>query len=367
MASKNNINSVFTDIANSIRAKKGTTNPIQPINMAEEIDGIPTGITPSGKIEITNTEEINVTNYATAQVVDSNLIVENIKEGVSILGKVGTFKGGSSEDRFKKFLDATKSAYYLFFSYRGTSVDNLISYSDTENVTNMERMFSNCRDLQTIPQLDTSKVTNISNMLNYCQRLVRIPQLDTSNVTSMGAMFYSCSSLATIPQLNTSKVTSMNDMFYGCSALQSIPQLDTSKVTRMDYMFTGCQTLQTIPLLNTSKVTNTNGMFSGCSALTNLTLLNIKVNLQIGSGTSWGHLLTLDSLINTVMELWNYSDGSKSPKLTMGSANLEKIANTYVLVTDETTDKMTAEVCDSTTEGAITLEAFANKKGWTLA
>ena len=47
------------------------------------------GITPSGKIEITNTEEINVTNYETAQVVDSNLIAENIKEGVSILGKVG--------------------------------------------------------------------------------------------------------------------------------------------------------------------------------------------------------------------------------------------------------------------------------------
>lgn len=44
MASKNNINSVFTNIANSIRTKKGTTNTIQPINMAEEIDGIPTGI-----------------------------------------------------------------------------------------------------------------------------------------------------------------------------------------------------------------------------------------------------------------------------------------------------------------------------------
>ena len=114
-------------------------------------------------------------------------------------------------------------------------------------------------------------------------------------------------------------------------------------------------------------VRSAGSMFTNCFKLTNLTLLNIKVDLQIGSGTSYGHLLTLDSLINTVMELWNYSDGSKSPKLTMGSANLEKIANTYVLVTDETTDKMTAEVCDSTTEGAITLKAFAELKGWTLA
>lgn len=319
MASKNNINSVFTDIANSIRTKKGTTNTIQPINMAEEIDGIPTGITPSGKIEITNTEEINVTNYETAQVVDSNLIAENIKEGVSILGKVGTFKGGSSENTLKKFLDARKSASYLFVNYTGTSVDDLIQYSDTENVNDMGYIFNGCSNLQTTPQLDTSKVTKIHYMCYW----------DTN--------------LKTVQKLNTENVDDMNCMFYYC------------------------QKLQTIQLLNMIKVTNTYNMFYKCLALTNLTLLNIKVDLTIGSGTSYGHLLTLDSLINTIMELWNYSDGSKSPTLTMGSANLEKIANTYVLVTDETTDKMTAEVCDSTTEGAITLEAFAYKKGWTLA
>ena len=38
MANKNNIDSVFADIANSIRAKKGTTNPIQPINMVDNGD-----------------------------------------------------------------------------------------------------------------------------------------------------------------------------------------------------------------------------------------------------------------------------------------------------------------------------------------
>ena len=97
------------------------------------------GITPSGKINITNTEEINVTNYATAQVVDSNLSAENIKKDISILGVTGTFEGssGSGEDRLKKLLDATKSAYGLFNRYTGASVDDLITYSDTENVTDM--------------------------------------------------------------------------------------------------------------------------------------------------------------------------------------------------------------------------------------
>ena len=43
MASEKNLNAVFTDIANSIRSKKGTTGTIQPINMASEIDSIETG------------------------------------------------------------------------------------------------------------------------------------------------------------------------------------------------------------------------------------------------------------------------------------------------------------------------------------
>lgn len=37
MASQNNLNAVFTDIANAIRDKKGSVNTIKPINMADEI------------------------------------------------------------------------------------------------------------------------------------------------------------------------------------------------------------------------------------------------------------------------------------------------------------------------------------------
>ena len=51
-------------------------------------------IIPNGKINITNTQEVDVTDYEKAQVVDANLTPENIAEGQSILGVVGTFKGG---------------------------------------------------------------------------------------------------------------------------------------------------------------------------------------------------------------------------------------------------------------------------------
>ena len=46
----------------------------------------------TGKIDITGTAEVDVTNYATAQVVDANLIAENIKKDVTILGVTGTYE-----------------------------------------------------------------------------------------------------------------------------------------------------------------------------------------------------------------------------------------------------------------------------------
>ena len=126
--------------------------------------------------------------------------------------------GGS----LKTLLDATKSTYFLFLNYSGTSIDGLISYNDTENVTNMSNMFNGCSKLTTISQLDTSSVTDMSRMFQNCSNLTTIPQLDTSNVTNMYSMFENCSNLTTIPQLNTSKVINMSLMFNKCYKLTKI-------------------------------------------------------------------------------------------------------------------------------------------------
>ena len=159
------LTSLFTDIAGAIRSKTGDSAEIKADDFDTAIEAIPTG-------------------------------------------------GG--ENTLKKLLDATKSCKYLFSYYNGTSIDDLISYSDTSNVTSMSGMFEYCSKLTTIPQLDTSKVTNMSNMFEQCSKLDTIPQLDTSNVTNMTRMFGSCRTLTTIPQFNTSKVTNMSYMFSGC-------------------------------------------------------------------------------------------------------------------------------------------------------
>lgn len=163
---------------------------------------------------------------------------------------------------------------------------------------------------------------------------------------------------------STAKVTDMSNMFNDCSSLTSIPELNTVNVMNMHSMFYNCFKLTSIPRLDFSKVLSTGSMFYGCSSLTSLYIHNIRISLEIGSGTSWGHLLTVDSIIHTIQELCTVS---AQQKLTMGSANLAKIADLYCKITDDTNEKLTMELCESTDEGAMTLAEYAGLKNWVFA
>ena len=223
--------------------------------------------------------------------------------------------------------------------------------------------FKDSRRLGYIDKLDFSGTTNMISMFDGCSSLTTIPQMDTSNAINMGAMFFGCSSLITIPQMDTSNATNMDSMFSECTKLITIPQMDTSNVTNMGSMFDGCSSLTTIPQMDMSNVTNTSSMFKVCRNLTNLDLRNIKINLQIGSGTSWGHLLTVDSLVNTIKELVTQTSYFT---LTMGTSNLRKITNLYCKIIDDADPKKTMELCESTEEGAMTLIDYAQLKKWNI-
>ena len=148
----------------------------------------------------------------------------------------------------KTLLYATKSCYYLFYNYKGTSVNDLISYGDTSNVTKMNGMFQYCSNLATIPQLDTSNVTDMSTMFDSCESLTSIPQLDTSSVTMMFAIFSTCRKLTTI-DITHMNITSDSYSFnfaYDCNSLTkliirnmpSIPTLNSNSFGNC-YHFTG--------------------------------------------------------------------------------------------------------------------------------
>ena len=122
----------------------------------------------------------------------------------------------------KAVLDATKSTHYLFANYTGTSVDGLITRSDTSNVRDMSSMFYHADNLITILELDTHNATNLSYMFNECRGLTSVPELDTSHATNMRNMFTNCRALTTIPPLNASQSTDMYGMVSSCANLTSI-------------------------------------------------------------------------------------------------------------------------------------------------
>ena len=225
---------------------------------------------------------------------------------------------------------------------------------------------------------ETTKGRIAANKAEYlfagCSNLTAVPLFDTSKVTNMSGMFSECTSLTTVPLFDTSKVTNMSSMFSECTSLTTVPLFDTSNVTFMNSLFFGCTSLTTVPLFDIRKVTGMSGILSGCKALTDCYLRNIKTALQVGSGTSYGHLLTVDSLVHLIYEL---RDTGSVKKLTVGSANLEKLANVYVRtidITDEmraeddlVDEKLPFEVCESTDEGAMLISDYVTNKNWTLA
>ena len=159
-----------------------------------------------------------------------------------------------------------------------------IEYLNTENVTNMNGMFQNCRSLTTLDlsRFDTKNVTDMRGMFYACSALTTLDlsRFDTKKVTNISYMFYGCSALTTldISNFNTQNVTDMSGIFWDCAALTTldVSHFDTQNVTKMNGMFSNCSALTTLDVSNfdTKNVTNMSGMFSSCYALNTLDIAN---------------------------------------------------------------------------------------------
>ena len=183
----------------------------------------------------------------------------------------------------ESFINAQPKSCYKWFDNCSnlTSIID-IKYLNTANVTNMSRMFRDCKKLTSLDlsKFDTSNVKDMSYMFNNCQNLTSLDlsNFKTANVTNMYQMFYNCSNLTSLdlPSFNTANVTTMEQMFYGCSSLTSLDlsNYDNSKVTTMSEMFSGCSGLTSLNLSNfkTANVTEMYRMFFDCSGLKDLDL-----------------------------------------------------------------------------------------------
>ena len=186
--------------------------------------------------------------------------------------------------------------------------------------------------------VDFEGITDMSSMFSECRNLQTIPLIDTSNVTTMNYMFNGCKNLQTIPQLDTSKVTSMDSMFQLCSNLQTIPAIDTSNVTTMNYMFHGCNNLTSIPALNAQSLNmpSYQGIF-GFNELSKLTdfggFLNLKCSLTNDGNLKRLPNLTYQSCINVLNGLYDFTGNGETPGSNQGQLKVH--ANFLTTVGDE--------------------------------
>lgn len=293
-----------------------------------------------------------------------------------------------------------------FAGYRGESLDDILNGVDTSLVSDFSYKFDRASGITSLPELNTQNGTNFKYMFNGATNLQSVFEIDFAKAQSADYMFQGCSSLPYVKIKNMDKNTkaiTISNMFVGADISGGVDGLDLSKTTNLGNFMKNSNIVEFVHL-ETSKCTGFASAFYGCtklktlaldlysasgssafsstlyntSSLENLTLKNIRqTGLTIGSGTSYGHLLTVDSLVNTIKELWDYSSGTATKTLTMGTANLEKIANVYVKLVD-VTDEMIAEdqyiaskkpcvVCESTDEGAMLITEYATSKMWTLA
>ena len=175
-----------------------------------------------------------------------------------------------------------------------TSLD--VTHFNTANVTNMSYIFSGCSKLTSldVTHFNTAKVKNMHNMFSSCSSLTSldVTHFNTAKVEDMYGMFYSCSSLALldVTHFNTENVTNMGYMFYNCSSLTSldVAHFNTANVKVMSYMFSSCSSLTSLYLtnFNTEKVTNMEKMFSSCKALTTIYASSKFVTTQVSNSSN---------------------------------------------------------------------------------
>lgn len=338
MARTDNLTNFLTDVADSIREKKGTSEPILASNFDTEIDSIATG---------------------------EPMIVPYAPRHISFINY-----GGTELDYEINNLDVSNLTTFEEMFSGCRKITNLdLNHWNTSKITNMSGMFSGCPYLENIniENWDTSKVTDMSYMFYSCNNLesLDVSNFDTTNVTDMSYMFSAISNKMTtldLSSFNTSKVTSMRYMFYWSYPLTNlnISNFDTTNVTSMTYMFNGCRNIKDLDLssFDASKVTNISYAFNGTTGLENVIFMN---NLGKGftskSNNSSYYLLnfseatklTHDSLMDIINKLYDLN-------LTYDVANGGTLYTQILMLGATNLAKLTAEEIN-----------VATSKGWSVS
>jgi hypothetical protein len=248
--------------------------------------------------------------------------------------------------------------------------DDLAKLLESIDELEVPRLFANVFKGCTISKLPKFKVKSIPwgvtdvglwdavpHINSICQGCTKLKRFDM-DVTSLNSFHDG-------PNLD------MSNAFYGCTEIEEIninyangTDLGVSSTSGTNTnVFYNCQKLKRVTGSRLALLCS-NSLYN-CMALEEIRVKYNYDNFQVGSGTTWGHMLSIDSLLSFCQAC---VASSTSHTLTVGSANITKLSDVYVKVTDPTeTRQYPLERCDSTDEEAMTVSTYMSLKNWRLA
>ena len=270
----------------------------------------------------------------------------------------------------KSFKTYAPTSLYGFF--RGlTKLETIkdLKYLNTEQVTNMSYMFSDCSALTSLDlsNFNTAKVRDMSYMFYRCSALssLDLSNFNTAIVTNMSAMFSDCLALSSLDlsNFNTAIVTNMSYMFFLCAKLSSLDlsNFNTAIVSDMSSMFGSCSTLSSLDLSNfyTKEVRDMSFMFWRCSALTTIYASDKFVTSKVQSGISM--FSACKNLKGTIL---NYKDSKTDHTYANCGTNGYFTPVFEYAEFNEGTGTLTFRRGLSKPKGAYALNVEASDPGW---
>lgn len=288
MSKQNNLTDFLTDVANAIRAKKGSTDLINPQNFSSEIASLSGGLEIVDMTETTATiapnkvyvwgmvESLNITLGAstdendffafrfrcskptmTSLTVNGATWAEDTEldtQGKPVLD-LGSYyqceiKGGTSAlyARLMHYIPFEDSNVEAVLLSKGVGDGLGITYKDAARVTTLSTWFKNNTDIVKFNELYYFGITTGQDIFSGCSNLKNVT-LPKSRSEVPASCFAFCSSLTSVNNLTENDYLTQvaPRAFYQCSAITSVVLPKNVTIIKMS-AFQGCSLLESAEL-----------------------------------------------------------------------------------------------------------------------
>lgn len=257
---------LFTNIANAIRAKTGSSETIKAENFPTEIADITTGTDTSDA----NAEPINIRKDKTAyvngekitgtlpvltypvnpdnpsdfdyQFIEASTAKKVTRDNTTYIMGAYQIAGNNEPDSWmfegnrKMKLGIAQSKVATAISLKGEQIkkgEKILGVTGTYEGEG-DKIFlpdgikfgsssATVKDMSWIEDVDTSNITNMASFFKYCSKIENAPNMNTSNVTTMSSAFADCTSLKNVPIYNLININNngLTSMFQNCPSLSN--------------------------------------------------------------------------------------------------------------------------------------------------